>query len=160
MRKIGNVLWFAIFANICFCSACTGGLERQFPCRDYAKQFFKLSTNERVNEFNKLDIEKQYCVFIYGNQVIHPPAIYLATEMAKQPSALPFLTKKLNETKDDLTIRDIVYAISELQRMKLYAVAHDKNLMKLLNAKVNQMKNDDWRKLTTDNLNDLSKAGK
>lgn len=159
MRIINNaVFWFFTFASICIGCACNGISESSFPCRKYAKQFFEQPSDKRVIEFGKLDIETQYCIFLYGNQVIHPPAIYLATEFAKQPSILPFLTNKLKETKDDLTIRDIVYVISELERMKLYAVGRDKNLMVLLNYKANEMKSEGWRKLTIETLNDLEKG--
>lgn len=153
-----SILCFIIFILISISCACSGKSESRFPCKKYADQFFKLSSNGQVNEFGKLDLQTQYCIFIYGNQVIHPPAIYLATEFAKQPSALPFLISKLKEAKDDLTIRDIVYAISELERMKLYAVGLDRDLMNLLYLKANEIKNGDWRKLTIETINELKKG--
>jgi len=158
MRIINKlILSIFYFSLIYICCACSSVSESSFPCRKYAKQFFEQPSDKRVAEFGKLDIETQYCIFLYGNQVIHPPAIYLATEFAKQPSVLPFVTIKLKETKDDLTIRDIVYVISELERMKLYAVGRDKDLMALLNNKANEIKNDSWKKLTIETLNDLEK---
>lgn len=158
MRIIAKaVSWLMASILISICCACSSVSESRFPCRNYAKQFFEQSSDKRVIEFAKLDIEKQYCIFLYGNQVIHPPAIYLATEFAKQPSVLPFVTGKLRDTQDDLTIRDIVYVISEIDRMKLYAVGRDKDLMKLLSRKANEINNDGWRKLTIDTVNNLEK---
>ncbi len=43
--------------------------------------FFHLPTSEQVRQFKNYSLDEQYELFIFGNQVVHAPATYLATHL-------------------------------------------------------------------------------
>lgn len=99
--------------------------------------------------FHTFTIEKQYAVYICGNRLIHPPAMYLAESFAKEGAiAVPFLEEKLLATKQDTTVRHITYVFSEMQHFKTYDVNGDKRLMAVLVSRVEKIKNKEWRDYT------------
>lgn len=105
------------------------------------RDFFNNSTtDEQERQFSKYSIEEQYDLFIFGNQVVHPPATYLARQFAKQgPAVVPFLKNKLKAAQEEVTIRDIVLVFSWLAQLKLYDIPKDQELMGLLNQRVSNM---------------------
>ncbi len=110
--------------------------------------FFKNPTSEQVRLFKKYSLDEQYDIFLFGNQVVHPPAIYLARPFAEQgPTIVPFLKAKLESTQNDVTIRDIVMVFSELAELKLYSFSYDSALLVLIDKKVNDMKGI-WKETT------------
>lgn len=105
------------------------------------KDYFRMPMAEQIKEFKNHNLEEQYQLFLYGNQVVHPPAIYLAQPFAEQgPTIVPFLREKLGSAKDEATIRDIAQVFSELARLKLYDFSADGALMELLDKRASQMK--------------------
>lgn len=114
-----------------------------------------VSTSEQIRQFNNYSLEEQYEIFEFGNRVVHPPAIYLSSPFAKQgPIVVPFLKMKLEATKDEVTIRDIMSILSEEARLKLYDFSKDTELMSLLNLKVNNMQGM-WKGVTVKFLSDI-----
>jgi hypothetical protein len=83
----------------------------------YRAFFLEMSSAQRIERFRLLGMEEQYQTFLFGNQVVHPPATYLATPFAKRGSALePFLKNKLALARTELTIRDIAVLAEELAK--------------------------------------------
>ena len=108
-----------------------------------------LSPSERMSHFKNYSLEEQYEIFEFGNRVIHPPATYLDLPFAQQgPTIIPFLKVKLDATKDEATIRDIMLIFSKVAQLKLYNFSKDTELMNLLNQKVNGMQGI-WKDITT-----------
>lgn len=83
--------------------------------------FFRQTVSEQIVSFQTRDIEEQYSLYIFGNQVIHPPATYLARPFAQRGAdVVPFLRHKLAETNNMLTIRDIIEVFVEYKREYQY----------------------------------------
>jgi len=118
--------------------------------------FYAKSLKERISTFPRYSFEEQYGIYLYGNQVQHPPAIYLADPFAAQgKSIVSLLSDRLRAATDDLTIRDIVMVFSAMSRAKTYDVAGDEHLMKLLEGSAKRMKDPDWRALVEKEISTL-----
>jgi hypothetical protein len=87
--------------------------------------------------------------------VLHPTALYLEDEFAKQGiSVVPFLQSKLREAKRELTIRDIVGVFAEMQRTASYNVRRDSDLIELLQQRVAAMRGL-WHPMTQRMLDEI-----
>ncbi len=92
---------------------------------------------------------------IIGNELVEPPAIFLVKEFARNgPTILPLIREKLVETKNEITVRDIIAVISELHRLNLYDAANDSSLMALATKRVLAM-NGQWRSTTLQMLEEI-----
>lgn len=147
---------------ICLFFAILGGCASYFGDVQPSKMindFFRLSTSEQLNEFKNHNLEEQYDLFLFGNQTIHPPAIYLARSFAEQGSIIvPFLKTKLESTHDEATIRDITAIFSELSSLRLYNFQSDFGLMDLLEQKANSMQGI-WKETTLKMISEIRSAG-
>jgi len=105
-----------------------------------ASDFFRMPISEQAKQFKNHSLDEQYELFIFGNQVVHPPATHLASSFAEQgPLIVPFLKSKLKATQEEVTIRDIVLVFSRLAQLKLYDFSKDAELMGLLDKRVSDM---------------------
>lgn len=150
-------------AAVFLVAGCSFAAESQLrsTCDPWLGTFYKRSLKERIATFDSYDLENKYWIFICGNQVIHPPAIYLAEPFAKQSAAaVPFLKTKLAQADDDLTIRDIVLVFAEMQRQRSYNVSKDSDLVKLITEKVNGMHDPDWKAIAQRNVDKILEASK
>jgi len=117
--------------------------------------FFKLSISERIKQFKNHTLEDQYELYLVGNQIVHPPAIYLAEPFAEQgPIVVPFLKKKLEVAKEEVTIRDISLVMFTLSQKKLYDFSKDNELMDLLAQRANNMEGM-WKDITLKNISGI-----
>ncbi|KJV34833.1 hypothetical protein [Luteibacter yeojuensis] len=125
-------------------------------CQAWLGAFFGDSTTARDEAFKSYDMESQYQIVMCGNQVLHPPAMELATLFAGQGAAVvPLLKAKLSRADDDLTIRDIVYVFSEMKRLHAYDPAGDAELSMLMARKVDGMHYNGWKTLVQADLNEM-----
>jgi len=141
-------------------TGCHGGREhvRGYNCSELAKTYFSKPLKSTIDDFSDYNVEKQYAIFICGNQYMHPPMLHLAEPFAREGEKIvPFLKARLLEADDDLTVRDIVLVFNWMAREKTYDVAGDGDLMKILQAKINSMKDADWRRLSEQNLDEIRK---
>jgi hypothetical protein len=114
-----------------------------------------MSTSEQVQKFKNYSLDEQYEIFLFGNQAVHPPAVYLANPFAEQgPIIVQFLKVKLKNARKEVTIRDIVSVFSELARMNLYDFSKDSELMGLLDRKVNDMRGI-WKETTLKMISEI-----
>lgn len=117
-------------------------------CSKYNYTFFSMPTTRQMAEFDGLSVEDQYAVFICGNQDREPPSIQLATPFAREGGAVVgFLKAKLKNARGDLTIRDILLVFVEMSRQRTYNVSRDGDLMGVIAAAVNRVKDRDWKKV-------------
>lgn len=130
-------------------------------CDPWLNTFYQKPLRERIATFDSYDLKNQYQIFICGNQVIHPPAIYLAEPFAKQgAAAVPLLKAKLTQADDDLTIRDIVLVFAEMQRQRSYNVPKDAGLVKLITEKVKEMHDPGWQAIAKKNVDKILDTAK
>ena len=118
-------------------------------CSKLTNDFFHItSIDERMRQFPNHTINEQYELYIFGNQVVHPPAIYLAPLFAEQgPIIIPLLRSKLEAAPEELTIRDIVSVLRWMAKLKLYDFSKDLELISLLDKRVRDM-NGIWKPIT------------
>ena len=115
------------------------------PNQFHREFFFSQTTDEEVKRFHEYDPETQYELLIVGNQVVHPPALYLAEEFAKQgKSIVPLLRGKLAAAKQELTVRDIVLVLGDMQRLGFYDVRGNASLIALVQERIATMQSD-WK---------------
>lgn len=104
------------------------------------EDFYRLSTSEQLKAFKNYSVEEQYDLFLFGNQAVHPPAIYLVRLFSEKGAEIvPFLKSKLINARDRATIRDITSILSELSYLKLCNVQGDAGLLNVLEQKANSM---------------------
>lgn len=153
--KITFLLAILAFIPLGSDNAFSGQLRRH-KCDAWVTTFFRMSTKEQIAKFTEYDLENKFSILICGNQVIHPPATYLAGPFARQGAdAVTFLRDKLMQSPDDFTVRDIVLVFSEMSKLQTYNVKADKKLIELINSKVGAIKNNDWRKISEDRVREI-----
>ncbi len=147
-RKLGIYsVWFVLSLSACTCEGVPKGFFEQPPDRQRA-------------QFAKYDFEAQYKIYICGNQSVEPPEMFLASQFAREgDSIVKPLRQKLEETKKDKDVRDIVRLFRVMTDLKTYNVAADTPLMEELRAKVNAMRDEFWRNIAQGNLAAIVKAG-
>ena len=112
-----------------------------------AQDFFELSSKARMEQLKRHSLEEQYQLYLYGQQKIHPPTIYLSTPFAENgPVIVPLLKRELKTVKEDATIIDIAEVLAELQQLKKYRVAQDKELMQVFQARVDHIEDAYWKR--------------
>lgn len=122
---------------------------------DLENEFFDLSVSERIGKLRDYSLEDQYKLFIFFQQVVHPPNLSLAEEFAKNgESAIPVLKKELIETEYDMTIRDIAWTLYWMNRLGTYDVKRDKELMTLLKERRKSMKG--FGRFVQDNIDEIN----
>ena len=122
----------------------------------YDHDFFRKTTSEQIVQFSKHSLEVQYELLVVGNQIVHPPAMYLIPEFAKHgEAAIPFLFEKLTQAKEEASIRDIVAILAEMRRLKLYSETENSDLKKLIDNRVAAMSGQ-WKEATEEMLADIN----
>lgn len=115
--------------------------------------FFQMPLKDRLTHFTTYPIREQYAIYIYGNQKLEPPALYLARPFgAEGAKVVPLLRERLAAASDDATIRDIVLVFSEMSSQGAVRVAQDQKLMRLLTDSVAKMKDPGWRSISEHEL--------
>lgn len=138
MKSLGLLI-----LGICMFSAC-----REPGSRDVraAREFYRQPVVNQQKLFRQRNIQDQLDLFFFGNQVRHPPALYLAQCFALNGTpAVELLRSKLKDDIDDLTVRDIAMLLSTIDAMGKYDVAADSQLMALLKQRIVKMHDDGWR---------------
>jgi len=98
---------------------------------------------ERLEAYS---LEEQWRIFLYGNQVIHPPVTGLALPIAKQGKpALDYILQQLEHSQNDLDFRDSLVVFRSMQGGGYYAVCEDENAMGLIHRNEAQISDPDWR---------------
>ncbi len=138
--------------------------EREPPtraeCSELATTFFRQPVKAQLVEFSTYELDRQYVVFICGNEHMEPPAQYLAEPFSKRGElAVPFLKSKLETTHNERAIRYIVYVLSEMSWRKTYDVKGDAELMQLMKRRTLEIQDEFWREFTLKLIADID-AGK
>lgn len=123
------------------------------------EDFYRIpSASEQMRQFKQHSLEEQYELYMFGNRVVHPPAIYLKKPFAEQgPVIVPFLKTKLDGTTDEKTIRDIVVIFEELAYLKQYDFVEHPALLELLERKAHGMTGP-WKDYTLEKISQIKTA--
>ncbi len=148
-------LWVLSLLSATGCAAANMRVG-EYKCSQLTEYFYGKPPNERVSQFVASDLEKQYAIYICGNQYLEPPATYLAEPFAREGGRIVgFLKAKLMAAHGDLTIRDILLVFSEMSRRKSYNVAGDTDLMKVITEGVDRVKDPFWKKTSEQSLDEI-----
>jgi hypothetical protein len=121
--------------------------------------FYAKSVKDRIETFSRYSFDEQYAIYLYGNQIQHPPALYLADPFAAEgKGVVDALAKRLAGTSDDLTIRDLVIVFAAMNRQKTYDVRGDGRLRKLVTESVQRMKDPDWKRIVAKEISDFAES--
>ncbi len=110
---------------------------------DISMDFFRqnLSIDEEMKMFRNYSLEDQYEIYLFGNQVVHPATSYLAEVLAERGvEIIPFLRRKLEDAKAEITIHDIINVYEEMAWLKSYDFSKDLELMDSIEERVDGMK--------------------
>ncbi len=111
-----------------------------------ARAFYAQPAAEQMMTFRQHALGEQLDLYFYGNQIRHPPAIYLARCFALSGErAVDLLRAKLSSKNDDLTVRDISALLAAIDAMGKYDVSKDAELMSALRSQVANMQDQGWR---------------
>lgn len=127
-------------------------------CAELSRTFFQLPDRAQTEEFLRSDIETRYAIYLCGNQYMHPATQYLAEPFARGgKSVADFLRSKLAKTNDDLTVRDIVRVFVEMKSNRTYDVANDRDLMQLISARAETMKDAEWKRVVAGMVDEIKR---
>jgi hypothetical protein len=145
-------LWVLIFvaANLLLASSCKSDVDQNawHAQQEVVDQFYSKPLKERLASFNEYPIDQQYAIYLYGNQVLHPPALYLADALAANGQTIVApLSDRLAASENDQTIRDLVMVFSAMNRLKSYDVARDASLMRRLTEATARMRETEWKRI-------------
>lgn len=144
-------LWHAV---------CIGPSDLEFAPTKVHRGFFQLPSTERRKHFRDFDLETRYELLIIGSQHVEPPAMDLFDELAESGSeAVPLLRRKLESTKSEPTVRDIVMVFRDMQRFGTYDVRSNASLMALIEKRASEMQGV-WKPMTQDMLGQIKVIGK
>lgn len=120
------------------------------------KEFFRDDISTRMERLEEYSLEQQWRIFLYGNQVIHPPNKTLALPIAKQgKSALIFILKQLENPKHELDYRDALVIFDRMQRDGYYNVCSDRVAMEAIRRNKTKISHAGWRDIYQQMLDDL-----
>jgi len=123
-----------------------------------ARQFYDQPVNEQIRTFRQRSLEEQLNLFFFGNQIHHPPAIYLAPCFALNgPPAVQLIRSKLSTELDDLSVRDIAVLLGMIDMMGQYDVEGDKQLVALLSSRIAKMKDQAWQQTAEDEVSSFGR---
>ncbi len=125
------------------------------------RNFFDAEYDQAGSRFDKYTIPEQIKIYLYGMQEVSPPITVLSRPIAEQGSAaIPYLLNTLNESPTDANIKDLMVVFETMQRLGIYDVSNDKQLLSTLSAFVTGMKNNIWRGYTQSTLTQIKKANR
>lgn len=121
--------------------------------------FFEGDIHTRLDRLEKYPLEQQYRIYLYGNQVIHPPATGLAIPLAKKGKpALHFILNELKKSQNDLDFRDSLIVVQSMQSGGYYDVCGDSVSMSALRENQAKIRNPGWQRVYEQMLYDVCKT--
>jgi hypothetical protein len=130
--------------------------DKPRECASWTTEVLSQPPQERTAAFGRFPIDSQFTLVLCQNRTIHPSPLDLSVAFAERGSAaVPFLSRRLAEAEDDLTIRDIVLILSLMQH-RAYDVAANQGLVALMRRRAGEMKDAELRASTVSMIERLS----
>jgi hypothetical protein len=158
--RLYKYIYVSIFAISIMTTSCYSASMKQtmrdYQCEFWIKNYFGKPNKDYVRQFQNYDIESQYAIYICGNQIVHPPAIYLAKAFAMEgKEVVDFLSAKLINAKDDLTIRDIILVFRYMHWLKTYDVLGDKHLVDHIIESSERVQDEEWKRIVKNDVYEI-----
>jgi hypothetical protein len=123
------------------------------------RDFFGGEITTRNQRLATYSLDEQWHIFLYGNQVIHPPATGLAQVLARQgETALRFILGKLESSRNDLDYRDSMVVFQMMQWHGDYAICANGEVMSKIKGNQSKIENPAWRQVYGEMLAELCRA--
>lgn len=152
MKALSRLVLVGCVLSASLCGIASGS-SHDGSDRKIIHAFFQMPLRDQLTHFTTYSIREQYAIYIYGNQKLEPPALYLARPFgAEGAKVVPLLRERLAAASDDATIRDIVLVFSEMSSQRAVRVAEDQELMRLLTDSVAKMKTPGWKSISEHEL--------
>jgi len=136
------------------CTSSDGVMSDKTPVK--LRQVFVAPIDQQLETFPSYDFETQYRLYIYGNQKVEPPALYLIRPFAAEGATIVEpLQRRFVMASDEATIRDIVLVFADMKHLGSYDVTGDKALMDMMWQRVGRMKDEFWREFCERELRSL-----
>lgn len=120
------------------------------------KEFFKGDPQTRVERLRGYSLDEQWRIFVYGNQVVHPPIRELAIPIAERgKEALRFILRELEDSRGDLNFRDSMVVFEKMQKKGYYDVCADDSAMERIRKNEEKIEYRGWRELYREMAYDL-----
>lgn len=120
------------------------------------KQFFREGFVSRTERLEVYPLGDQWQIFLYANQVVHPPLTDMALPIAKQGKpALDYILQQLEHPKHELDFRDSMVVFERMQRGGYYDLCSDATAMKAIRHNENRISHVGWRDVYRQMLKDL-----
>jgi hypothetical protein len=160
MSKVIRLSKITLMLAISMSTGCSFVSDLSIPreCRPWVKSFFHKPLEAQQADLRSFALEDQYRIYLCGNQVIHPPTMYLVESLAQGGKGVADLLKgELSKSNTDATVRDIIMVLREMQRLGTYDVAQDRKLMQLAADSISKMRDKDWRQMANEMLLEIEK---
>jgi hypothetical protein len=156
-RPLRGLFRLGVVAALWASTGCRGPADPELgKCDFWIGAFYSKPMAERIRTFRSYDLESQYEIFLCGNDVVHPPALYLAEPFGEEgAAAVPLLKAKLANAKGDLVIRDIIVVFREMKQRGTYDFSKDRELSELMIEKVRGMRYQGWKTIVQTDLNEI-----
>ncbi|QHS11193.1 hypothetical protein [Sinimarinibacterium sp. NLF-5-8] len=117
------------------------------------KNFFSGNISSRIERLEKYPLDKQWIIFKYGNQIIHPPATDLALPIARRGKpAMNYIISQLSESDNDLDFRDSLVVFRVMRAGGYYDICNNDAAMKSIRENQWKIVNDDWQSVYAEML--------
>lgn len=110
------------------------------------KRFFKEGFVARDERLEAYPLEDQWRIFLYANQVVHPPLKDMALPIAKKGKpALDYILEQLEQPNGDLDFRDSMVVFNRMQWGGYYNVCGDEQAMTAIRRNESRITHAGWR---------------
>lgn len=153
-------MWWQMRAILILCAVALSGCPRATSGDvSAAREFYRQPPSLQQRTLRQHSLEDQLALFFFGNQVRHPPAIYLAKCFALNGApAVELFRSRLKTSIDDLTARDIATLLATIDAMGQYDVAGDAELMSAIRGRVAGMRDAGWRNTAERQIASIGKS--
>lgn len=151
MRQARSLILTACLAGML--SACA---TPRPSANDMERKFYSQPLKTQMVTFRNYSISDQLTLYLYGNQVRHPPAIYLSECFALSGApAREVLRSRLKGRLDDLTVRDIATLIAAIDAA---GTSIDQEIIGLLRQQIASMQDREWRELAAHEVEQIGRT--
>ncbi|MDC7719178.1 hypothetical protein PQU95_18425 [Vogesella sp. DC21W] len=110
------------------------------------KEFFAGDIATRAERLSKYSMPDQWGIYLYANQVIHPPATGLASVLAKRGEPMfQYILRRLDDSGNDLDYRDAMVVFQNMQWRGSYLICSNSDDLRRVESYQYKIKSPSWR---------------
>lgn len=155
MSRSGLLRWLSAALVASLVVGCTGFASRE------DQMFFDADLSTRMRTMETYPLERQWELYLFGHQKLHPPDLALAGPIAKQgKAAADYILGRLSTTKNDLDHVSALWVFELMRRRGYFDVCGYHNYFNGMLANENRIQRKVTREYYRERLAELcSSAG-